>query len=195
MILNVFLDFDGVVHPMTEQFHQAMKEMEEADSSRYGKSYFDKNPNHCKIIDNKKIFWLPYYFTLADKIGDILSKFDNRFDEIRLIVHSAWRGLGDVVIGEILKTTNLHKYYKGILPLHYNSQSRLINILGYMEDHCPKNENHTWIAFDDLDDLFHHVPEHFIKCESEIGFDEDCASRLIKMLAIRNNLLLVKSLS
>lgn len=195
MILNVFLDFDGVVHPMTEQFHQAMRLMEEYDFAKYGNRYFEENPTHFKDIDNKRVFWLPYYFQFANRIGDILAKFENRFDEIRLVVHSAWRGLGDVVIGEILKETNLHKYYKGILPLQYNSQSRFINILGYMEDHCPQDENHTWVAFDDLDDLFHHVPEHFVKCDSETGFDDGCASRLIKMLAIRSNLLLVKSLS
>jgi len=195
MILNIFLDFDGVVHPMKEEFHQAMQKMEEYDLARYGDRYFQEYPNNFRELGGKKIFWLPYYFGYANRIGQILEKFENRFNEIRLWVHSNWRGLGDEIIGQILEGTTLHKYYKGILPLQYASQSRFINILGFMEDYCPPDENHTWIALDDLDDLFHHVPEHFVKCESEIGFTKKCENQLIRLLSVRSNLLLAKSLS
>lgn len=195
MILNVFLDFDGVVHPMREEFHQAMRKMEEYDLARYGNRYFEENPSHLREVAHARVFWLPYYFTLANNIGDVLTRFENRFDEIRLWVHSNWRGLGDEVIGELLKDTNMYKYYKGVLPLQYASKSRLINILGFMEDYCPADENHTWIALDDLDDLFHHVPEHFVKCESDIGFNDTSRKTLIRLLSVRSNLLLAKSLA
>lgn len=195
MILNVFLDFDGVVHPMKEEFHQAMQKMEEYDLAKYGDRYFQEFPEQFRDIDGRRIFWLPYYFQLANRIGNILSKFENRFTEVRLWVHSAWRGLGDQIIGRILEDTNLHKYYRGILPLQYGSQSRLINILGFMEDYCPNEENHTWIALDDLNDLFHHIPEHFVHCDSEIGFDNNCEKQLIRLLSVRSNLLLAKSLA
>ena len=195
MILNVFLDYDGVVHPMKEEFHQAMQKMEEYDLAKYGDRYFQEYPENFRELNGRKIFWLPYYFEFANKIGEILQKFENRFNEIRLWVHSTWRGLGDEIIGQILEGTTLHKYYKGILPLQYASQSRFINILGFMEDYCPQDELHTWIALDDLDDLFHHVPEHFIKCQSEIGFDKNCEKQLIRLLSVRSNLLLARSLS
>lgn len=105
---------------------------------------------------------MDHYFEHIDLISSCLSENDEVY------VHSNWRGMPKIV-DTIISNTSLAPFYKECLSLNYNNDSRLINVLHHLKDTKYKGD---WIAIDDYDDLFYLTPEHFIKCDSRIGFNE-----------------------
>lgn len=181
--MRIYLDFDGVMHHYNEEYYQEMHKMEVCRKQRV--DYFEQyGTQFLKQIKNARIFWMPHFFENARLLRVILEEFSEKFP-IEIYVHSNWRGWGNEIIKAILAEFHLDKWFKGILPFEFNSDSRFINILYHLQQVPTKH----WIVIDDYEDLFMSVSEnHFVKCESAIGLDNDSDAmhKLISLLQKHN---------
>lgn len=170
---RVYLDFDGVVHAITDEFHKLMNEL-----YTMGAKFYDKYPQYSKLIqsgnDTLHMFWMEHYFEKANLIASCL------LPDTELYVHSNWRGSPQAVY-MALASTDLLKFYRGCLdPREYPLDDfRLTNVLKHMKNTQYKDK---WVAIDDYDDLFYFFPEHFVKCDSRKGFLESQCDELKEKL-------------
>ena len=165
----IFLDVDGVCHPLAPTGHALLADM---------KALTQRADEELDLPDDAEASVVPGEFT--DDCMEALSRCVQQLGSVRLVLSSTWRETAPQrrAVNRQLRLHAIQEVVDCTPMLPLRRGGRAAEILAWMEQSSPRPAK--WVAIDDQELV---LPDgHFVRTEAAKGFTEQDALRVCKLL-------------